>query len=115
MDEQAPTAVGGPKVMAFRIIAGLFGVITVLAMIGSAIPVLTNDQDKVHSFHVLGVIPVYVLLAGLPLIVLALPPTDVVATLRQRRTHGRGRPVEEQHRTAGGVLAHAAPHRGQPG
>jgi hypothetical protein len=79
MDEQAPTAVGGPKVMAFRIIAGLFGVITVLAMIGSAIPVLTNDQDKVHSFHVLGVIPVYVLLAGLPLIVLALHPTDVVA------------------------------------
>ena len=39
----------------------------------------------------------------------------VVATLRHRRTHGRGRPVEEQHRTAGGVLAHAAPHPGQPG
>jgi hypothetical protein len=79
MDEQAPPAVGGPKLMAFRIIAGVFGALTILVTIGSAIPVLTNDEDKVHSFHVLGSLPVYVLLTGLPLVVLALRPSDVVA------------------------------------
>jgi hypothetical protein len=65
--------------MAFRIIAGVFGALAILATVASAIPVLTNDADKVHSFHVLGLLPVYVLLTGLPLVVLALHPDDVVA------------------------------------
>jgi hypothetical protein len=79
MDEQAPTAAPGPKVIAFRIIAGLFGALTIVVTVGSAIPVLTNETDKVHSFHVLASLPVYVLLTGLPLVILALRPLDVVA------------------------------------
>jgi hypothetical protein len=78
MDEQEP-AVTGSKVLAFRIVAGVFGVLSILLTLGSAISVLTTEKDKVHSFHVLGSLPVYVLLTGLPLVVLAMRPLDVVA------------------------------------
>jgi hypothetical protein len=79
MDTQTAPTVSRGRLLAFRIIAGLFGVLTLLVTIGSAIPVLTTEKDKVHSFHVLGSLPVYVLLTGLPLVVLAMRPMDVVA------------------------------------
>lgn len=73
-----PTVSRG-KVLAFRIIAGIFGALTIVLTVGGAVPVLTNEHDKVHSFHVIGALPVYVLLTGLPLVVLAIRPMDVVA------------------------------------
>jgi hypothetical protein len=78
MDDATPTA-SGSKLMAFRIIAGLFGALTILLTVGGAFPVLTNEPDKVHSFHIFGALPVFVLLTGLPLVALALRPMDVVA------------------------------------
>jgi hypothetical protein len=78
MDEQ-PASVPGPKLIAFRIIAGLFGALSIISSIAFAIPALTNEEDKVHSFHVLGSLPVFVLVTGLAMVVLALRPTDVTA------------------------------------
>ena len=78
MDEQ-PRSDGHGKLIAFRIVAGLFGALTILLTIGGAFPVLANEPDKVHSFHVFGALPVFVLLTGLPLVVLAMRPMDVVA------------------------------------
>jgi hypothetical protein len=78
MDEQA-RAVGGAKVIAFRIIAGLFGALSVISTIVFAVPVFTDDEDKIHSFHILGSAPVFVLLTGLAMFVLVLRPTDVLA------------------------------------
>ena len=79
METQMGPSVSRGRVLAFRIVAGVFGALTILITIGGAIPVLTNGPDKVHSFHVLGSLPVYVLLTGLPLVVLAMRPMDVVA------------------------------------
>src|SRR5262245_27916945 len=79
MDTQTSPTVSRGRLLAFRIIAGVFGALTILLTVGGAIPVLTNEHDKVHSFHVMGALPVYVLLTGLPLVVLAIRPMDVVA------------------------------------
>jgi hypothetical protein len=79
MDTQTAPTVSHGRVLAFRIIAGVFGALTLLLTIGGAVSVLTTEKDKVHSFHVLGSLPVYVLLTSLPLIVLAMRPMDVVA------------------------------------
>ena len=79
MDTQTAPAVSHGRLLAFRIIAGVFGALTLLLTIGGAISVVTNEPDKVHSFHVLGSLPVYVLLTALPLVVLAMRPMDVVA------------------------------------
>jgi hypothetical protein len=79
MDMQTAPTVSHGRLLAFRIIAGVFGVLSLLLTIGGAFPVLSNEPDKVHSFHVLASLPVYVLLTGLPLVVLAMRPMDVVA------------------------------------
>jgi len=79
MDEPQPSVVPGPKVIAFRIIAGLFGALSIVSSIGFAIPALTNEEDKMHSFHLLAALPVFVLVTGLAMIVLVLRPTDVTA------------------------------------
>jgi|1186.fasta_scaffold01281_3 hypothetical protein len=79
METQSEPTVSHGRVLAFRIVAGVFGTLTLLLTIGGAISVLTTEKDKIHSFHVLGSLPVYVLLTSLPLIVLAMRPMDVVA------------------------------------
>lgn len=79
MDEQPRVVVPGPKLIAFRIIAGLFGALSIFSSIAFAIPVFTNEKDEVHSFHILGSLPVFVLITGLAMAVLVLRPTDVIA------------------------------------
>ena len=78
MDEQ-PRSPGGGKVLAFRIVAGLFGALSIVSTIVFAIPVFTNEEDKVHSFHVLGSAPVFILVTGLAMVVLVFRPGDVTA------------------------------------
>jgi len=78
MDEQSRPA-GGAKVVAFRIIAGLFGALEIIATLAFGVPVFTNEEDKVHSFHILGSAPVFLLLTGLAMVVLVIRPTDVLA------------------------------------
>lgn len=78
MDEQ-PDVVPSPKLIAFRIIAGLFGALSIVSSILFAIPALTDEEDKAHSFHVLGALPVFVLITGLAMVVLVYRPTDVTA------------------------------------
>jgi hypothetical protein len=79
VDEQPSVAVPGPKLIAFRIIAGLFGALSIISSIAFAIPVFTNEEDKIHSFHILGSLPVFVLVTGVAMVVLVIRPTDVVA------------------------------------
>lgn len=79
MDTQTAPTVSHGRLLAFRIVAGVFGALMLLLTIGGAFPVLSNEPDKVHSFHVLASLPVYVLLLGLPLVALAMRPMDVVA------------------------------------
>jgi hypothetical protein len=79
MDEQPRAVVPGPKLIVFRVIAALFGALSIFSSIAFAIPVLTNEEDKVHSFHLLGSLPMFVLVTGLAMVVLVLRPTDVTA------------------------------------
>jgi hypothetical protein len=78
MDERAVT-VGGARVVAIRIIAGLFAALSILSTVAFAVPVFTNEEDKIHSFHILGSAPAFILLTGLAMVVLVLRPADVVA------------------------------------
>jgi hypothetical protein len=78
VDEQ-PRTDGGARIVAIRIIAGLFGALSVLSTIAFALPVFTNEEDKIHSFHILGSAPVFILLTGLAMVVLVFRPADVVA------------------------------------
>jgi hypothetical protein len=79
MDEPQSAVPPRPKLIAFRIIAGLFGALSVVSSIAFALPALTKEEDKVHSFHVLGALPVFVLITGLAMLVLVVRPTDVTA------------------------------------
>jgi hypothetical protein len=79
VEEQPRAVVAGPKLIAFRIIAGLFGALSVISSIAFAIPVFTNEEDKIHSFHILGSLPMFVLVTGLAMVVLALRPANVTA------------------------------------
>jgi hypothetical protein len=67
------------RVVAFRIVAGVFGASSIIYSIASAVTVFTNESDEIHSFHVLGSIPAFLLLTGLAMVVLAIRPTDVEA------------------------------------
>jgi hypothetical protein len=78
MDER-PRTTGGGRIVAIRIIAGLFGALWIVSTIAFSVPVFTNEEDKVHSFHLLGSAPVYILLTGLAMIVLVFRPADVLA------------------------------------
>ena len=75
---QAPTASRGMTI-AFRILAGLIGGITMITTVLSTIPVFTETKDKVHSFHDIGAMPAYMFLLSFPLVILAIHPADVVA------------------------------------
>jgi hypothetical protein len=70
---------GRGRVMAFRIVAGIFGVLLMLTNAAFGLSSLFDEKEKVHSFHNLGPFFIYTLLVGVPLIVLAIRPTDVVA------------------------------------
>lgn len=72
--------VGRGRLVAFRIVAGIFGTLTVLSNILFTFPVLSNESDRVHAFHELGAFAPFILFlfVGLALIVLAIHPDDVV-------------------------------------
>ena len=74
----APTA-GRGRVLAFRIVAGIFGALLILLNASFGLSPLFNEADKVHSFHQIGPLFFYTLLIGLPLIMLAIHPADVTA------------------------------------
>jgi hypothetical protein len=65
--------------IAFRIVAGLFAALWILSTLRFSIVVFTDEREKVHSFHSLGVFPTYVFLLGFALVILAIQPSDVVA------------------------------------
>jgi len=73
-----PTA-GRGRVLAFRIVAGVFGALSLLANAAYGLGTLFDETMKVHSFHLLGPFFIYSLLVSVPLIALAIRPTDVVA------------------------------------
>jgi hypothetical protein len=77
--EHEPRTAGGARIVAIRIIAGLFGALSILSTIAFAVPVFTNEEDKIHSFHILGSAPVFILLTGVAMFVLVFRPTDVQA------------------------------------
>ena len=79
MDAQLEPTVSRGRLIAFRVIAGIFGAVVVIANIAFTMPVFTDQSEKVHSFHDLGAFPASTFLIGFPLIVLAIRPNDVVA------------------------------------
>lgn len=79
METTTPSTAGRGRVLAFRIVAGFFGVVLIASNAAFGLSSLVNDEERVHSFHNLGPFFVYTLLVGVPLVVLAIRPMDVVA------------------------------------
>ena len=70
--------VGRGRVRAFRIVAGLFGALSIVANAAFGLGTLFDQTMKVHTFHLLVQFFIYTLLVGVPLIALAIHPIDVV-------------------------------------
>jgi len=79
MDAPSTRTAGRGRVIAFRIVAAIFGVILIISNAAFGLSSLFDDTQKVHSFHNLAPFFIYTLLVAVPLIVLAIRPTDVVA------------------------------------
>jgi len=79
MDVTTTASVGRRRLLAFRFIAGVLGSLLALTYLAYTLPALTDDKEKVHSFHNFGPLPVWILLLALPLVTLAIRPSDVVA------------------------------------
>lgn len=79
MEETAPTTASRGRVLAFRIVAGVAGVLLGVANIFYGAAPIFDETQRVHSFHTLVPLWVYSLLVSVPLIVLAFVPEDVVA------------------------------------
>jgi energy-coupling factor transporter transmembrane protein EcfT len=79
MDTQTTPTVARGRVLAYRIVAGVFGAFVIISNIAFAVPQFFSDTDKVHSFHDLASMPAFLVLLGFALIVMMLRPDDVVA------------------------------------
>jgi len=79
MDTQTTPAVARGRVLAYRIVAGVFGAFVIISNIAFSVPQFFSDTDKVHSFHDLASMPAFLVLLGFALIVMMLRPDDVVA------------------------------------
>jgi hypothetical protein len=76
--KSAPTVSRG-RVLAYRIIAGIFGVFIIISNLAFSVPQFFSATDKVHSFHDLASMPAFLILLGVALIVMMLRADDVVA------------------------------------
>jgi energy-coupling factor transporter transmembrane protein EcfT len=79
MDTQTTPAVARGRVLAYRIVAGVFGAFVIISNVAFSVPQFFSDTDKVHSFHDLASMPAFLVLLGFALIVMMLRPDDVVA------------------------------------
>jgi len=79
MDTQSAPTVSRGRVLAYRIIAGIFGVFIIISNLAFSVPQFFSATDKVHSFHDLASMPAFLILLGVALIVIMLRPDDVVA------------------------------------
>jgi energy-coupling factor transporter transmembrane protein EcfT len=79
MDTQTAPTVSRGRLLAYRIIAGVFGVFVIISNLAFSVPQFFSDTDKVHSFHDLASMPAFLILLGFALIVMMLRPDDVVA------------------------------------
>ncbi len=79
MDPQTAPTVSRGRVLAYRIIAGIFGVFVLISNVAFSVPQFFSTTDKIHSFHDLASMPAFLILLGFALIVMMLRPDDVVA------------------------------------
>ena len=79
MDTQTTPVVARGRVLAYRIVAGVFGAFVIISNVAFSVPQFFSDTDKVHSFHDLASMPAFLVLLGFALIVMMLRPDDVVA------------------------------------
>jgi len=79
MDTQSAPTVSRGRVLAYRIIAGIFGVFIIISNLAFSVPQFFSATDKVHSFHDLASMPAFLILLGVALIVMMLRADDVVA------------------------------------
>ena len=79
MDTQSAPTVSRGRVLAYRIIAGIFGVFIIISNLAFSVPQFFSATDKVHSFHDLASMPAFLILLGVALIVTMLRADDVVA------------------------------------
>ncbi len=79
METQTSPAASRGRVLAYRIIAGMFGVFVLISNVAFSVPQFFSATDKIHSFHDLASMPAFLILLGFALIVMMLRPDDVVA------------------------------------
>jgi len=79
MDTQSAPTVSRGRVLAYRIIAGIFGVFIIVSDLAFSVPQFFSDTEKIHSFHDLSSMPAFLVLLGVALIVMMLRHDDVVA------------------------------------
>jgi hypothetical protein len=79
MDTQSAPTVSRGRELAYRIIAGIFGVFIIISNLAFSVPQFFSATDKVHSFHDLASMPAFLVLLGVALIVMMLRADDVVA------------------------------------
>lgn len=79
MQTQTQPTVSRGRLLAFRIIAGVFGAVVIVSGLVFTLPAFFNEEDKIHSFHDLASEPALLVLIGFALIVMVLRPDDVVA------------------------------------
>jgi hypothetical protein len=75
----SPPTVSRGRLLAFRSIAGVFGLVVIVSGLVFTLPAFFSEQDKVHSFHDLASEPSLLVLIGFALVVMVLRPDDVVA------------------------------------
>ena len=78
METESKSA-GRGRTIACRIVAGVFAAFAIVSSIAFTVPVFTDADDKVHSFHNLGSFPSFVFLLGFALVIIAIDVHDVVA------------------------------------
>lgn len=73
------TTVSRGRTIAFRALAGLFGLVTVVFSIPFAVSSLTDEQEKIHAFHSIGSGMAFAIVFGVGLLLAAWKPVEMLA------------------------------------
>jgi hypothetical protein len=77
MSAATEPTVGHGRLVAFRVLAGIGGALLTLSSIAFAVPSFVDEDDRIHVVHNIGGVCGYVLLMGVPLLLLAWRPRQV--------------------------------------
>jgi hypothetical protein len=77
MSMSTEPVVGHGRLVAFRVLAGVGGALLALSWIAFAVPSFLDEDERIHVVHNIGGLCSYVLLMGVPLMLLAWRPRQV--------------------------------------